>query len=699
MRAIAFDRKKKIFSLASGDSFYSFGINREGALYHIYYGAKEGKKTAPRFSWFGYHDSDRRQNMLPEAEIYDGRNVFENTLKVSFPGNLRIAQCVYSGHIIKDNSLEVVMSDKKRGFSAILRYLVRGKYGLIEKSIIIKNTARRGGAVVENCYSGSLVLPPGNYDLGYLSGAWAKEAYLTVEKLNPGKKVIESRTGNSSHLFNPSFFITPAGAASEITGDVYFGQLLWSGNFKFTFEKRFHGAVAAHCGINDFDSRIILKPGEEFTTPAFLFGFVDSGLGAMSRALHDYYREEVMPAENRNKTTPVPANSWEGFYFGINEKSVRRLAEKAAEAGAEALIIDDGWFGKRNDDKTSLGDWEPDGAKFPSGMKSISKYIKSLGLKFGIWIEPEMVSPKSILYRKHPEWAYGFKGIKSSLMRNQLVLNITKPAVMEFIKKLLKKITLDYGADFIKWDMNRYISEAGADNLEYGKPAWIEHARKFYELMGALRKLKPGIVIEGCAGGGGRFDGEMLKYADCIWTSDNTDALDRQFIQYGISLFYPARAMDSHVSDVPNWFTKRSIPLSFRLATAMAGNFGIQANILKWKSGEFRELKESIIKYKRIRDIIFFGDLHRLSSPYTSKTPAVMYVSKDSSRGVIFAYNTGKKCDALFYPEALKNELKYRVSGGKKETISAGSVIMKKGIKVGFNGVYDSSIIEFTAVK
>jgi alpha-galactosidase len=699
MKTIKYDEKKKVFSITFDRFLYCFRVDRDGALAHLYFGKKTKNQATPEFSWFGYHDSDRAQNMLPEVEIYDGRNIFENTIKAGFSGNIRMAQCVYTGHRIKDESLDIIMADKRRGLIITLHYLVRRGYGLLEKSVTIRNISKKLTATLDSCFSGSLVLPPAEYDLGYLSGAWAKECSLTVERINPGKKVLESRTGNSSHLFNPSFFIAGAGKVSEEKGDVYFGQLLWSGNFKFVFEKRFHGAVVFNGGINDFDSAVILKPGEEFTTPPLLLGFSSSGIGGMSRILHDYYREQVMPLENRGRITPIPVNSWEGFYFNINEKAVKELALKSAEAGAEALVIDDGWFGKRNDDRTSLGDWETDGKKFPSGMGHISEYLRSLNLKFGIWIEPEMISPKSLLYKEHPDWAYGFKGMKSSLMRNQLVLNITKPEVRDFIKILLKKIVSDYGSDFVKWDMNRYISEAGADNLSGKKPVWVEHTRRLYELMGTLRGLKHGIIIEGCAGGGGRFDGGMLKYADCIWTSDNTDARDRQFIQHGVSLFYPARAMDSHVSDIPNWFTKRRIPLSFRLATAMAGNFGIQANILKWEPEEFGMLKRAIIKYKRIRDIVFFGDLHRLLSPYESGTPAFMYITKDSGRGVIFTYNLGRRRDVKLFPRALKKKSRYSIMAQDKTLILSGAAIMKNGITVKFKGLYDSAVIEFSGIK
>ena len=699
MGNIKYEAKNRTFRLTAGKSIYCFGVNREGALEHIYFGKNTKKIKPERFSRFGYHDSDRRQNMLPEVEIYDGRNVFENTVKASFSGGIRMARCVYSGHKIKNNTLEILLADGPRGLYVTLRYTVWPGCGLIEKSICVRNVSKKNTVTLENCFSGSLVLRPGEYKLGYLSGAWAKECNLTVEKLNPGKKVLESRGGNSGHIYNPSFFITGNEPISEESGEVYFGQLLWSGNFKFVFEKRFHGAVVFHGGINDFDSDIILKPGSEFTTPPMILGFSGTGLGDMSRRLHDFYRDIIMPEPNRGKIPPVPVNSWEGFYFKINENNLKLLADKAAGAGAEALVIDDGWFGKRNSDKTSLGDWETDLTKFPSGMERTAEYIKSKGLKFGIWIEPEMVSPESMLYGKHPDWAYNYKGIKSSLMRNQLVLNITKPAVKEFVKNLLKKITLDYGADFVKWDMNRYISEAGADNLAAGKPVWVDHVRSFYGLMDELRKMKPGIILEGCAGGGGRFDGGMLKYADCIWTSDNTDASRRQFIQHGVSLFYPARAMDSHVSDIPNWFTHLSIPLSFRLAAAMAGNFGIQANILKWGPGEFNELKKAVAQYKRIRDIVFFGGLYRLISPYESTTPALMYASKDGARGVVFVYNLGKKRVFRVYPRGLQRKLVYYVSEADslKTRRLSGAFIMDKGLPVRFMNIYDSVIVELDA--
>jgi alpha-galactosidase len=693
MKTISFDKKKGLFILSTKDSTYVFGINKDRTLRHVYYGPKKMAFPKKKAASIGYHDSSKLPNLMPELDLYDGHNVFENTLKITSPGNIHSLDCVYSGHKAAADGLCVYLKDRVFGLVIELHYKVIHDHNLIEKHINIKNTSGSEIFRVETFYSGSMSLPAGNYKLGYLHGKWAGEFSLICEEINYGKKVLESRTGNSSHIFNPSMFITDSPGLSESKGNYYSCQLLWSGNHKITVEKRLHGVVAVQCGANDFDSSFELKPGAEFATPVMLLGFSGKGLGMMSRQLHDHFRSDVMPAENRGKVPPIPANTWEGIYFDISSSKVKKLADLAARAGAEALMIDDGWFKGRNNDKTSLGDWETDMKKFPEGLERMGDYIKSCGMKFGVWLEPEMISPKSKLYKVHPDWAYNYKPRKNTQMRNQLVLNITKKEVKEYIRRVFDRVINKYGAEFIKWDMNRYISDAGADNIGTGTTVWIEHTRALYELMAYLRSLKPGIILEGCAGGGGRFDGGILKYADALWTSDMTDALQRQYIQYGASLFYPASVMESHVSDIPNSFTKRDIPLKYRLHTSMAANFGIQADLLKWTKEGLEVLKCSIEMYKNIRDMIFFGNMYRLASPYSGGISSVLYASKDGARAVVFIFGLGKKTEGTVKLQGLKKDKVYKVEEDGIIKDIKGSVLIGNGISYKFGKQYTSRMI------
>ncbi len=704
---ILFDKKKKQFCLNTIDSTYIFGINTEKKLYHAYYGGilKEKKLkniTGRAFSEIGYHSSDnKKSNFMPEINIYDGYNVFENTIKLLFSDGNRSADCVYSSAKIKGDTLEITMRDKIYPLTVQLDYKVHYDYNLIEKSIKIKNNSKNISVTLENFNSGDLIFPPGEYNLGFFHGGWIKEMSLRFEEISHGKKVLESRTGNSSHILNPSFFITKEEKVNEDSGEYYFSQLLWSGNWKFVFEKRFYDVVAFTGGINNFDGFITLRPGKEFETPALILGYSGHGIGEMTRNMHDFYREQILPKQNVEKPKPVLVNSWEAFYFDINEEKLLKLADTAVKIGAEMLVVDDGWFRGRNDDTSSLGDWEPAKNKFPGGMEKFREKIKAKGLMFGIWLEPEMVNPKSELYKKHPNWCYHFKGRPRTEMRHQLVLNITKKEVMDYLKKVIYRVIKSYKPDYVKWDMNRYISEASAPNLK-DVPVWIEHMKAVYGLMAYMRSLNPALIIEGCAGGGGRFSGGILKYVDQVWTSDNNDPVSRQFIQYGTSMFYPAQVMCCHVADSPYGLTGRATKLLFRIHTAMAGNMGTEANLLKWKKDELNILRDKIKEYKLIREIIHKGDLFRIESPYNSRRVTFMYVSKDRSEAVLFAF--------LLKYSASHNLVKVKLKGlaptalytleiGNKKIKATGRRLMNQGVIVPLENEQDTKIVKINKIK
>jgi alpha-galactosidase len=697
---ITFDKKRSMFCIATKDSSYVFGINSAKELYNAYYGKKltpkDLKKAGePKFKEIGYHSSDnKKSNFMPEFNAYDGYNIFENTVKASFSDGNRAIDCVYKGHVIKDDTLTVTMKDKKYGFYIDLNYKVLSGYNLIEKSILYRNNETKISVNLESFNSGALVLPPGKYNLGFNHGGWIKEMSLRFEEISHGKKVLESRTGNSSHILNPSFFITRDEKISEDSGEYYYGQLLWGGNWKFTFEKRFYDAVTFNAGINNFEGSVTLKPGKEFQTPSLILGFSGSGLGQMSRDLHDFYRHNVMPQYKLNDHKRVLVNSWEAFYFDINEEKLLKLADTAVKIGAEILVVDDGWFRGRNDDTSSLGDWEPAKKKFPQGMKVFRDKVRAKGLKFGIWLEPEMVNPDSDLYREHPDWCYHNKGRSRTQMRHQLVLNIARKDVFAYLKEMIRRVITAYAPDYVKWDMNRYISEAAAENIK-DSTVWIEHMRAAYELMAYLKSLNPQIILEGCAGGGGRFSGGVLKYVDQMWTSDNNDPFCRQFIQYGTSLFYPAIAMCCHVADSPYGLTGRASKTLFRIRTAMAGNFGIEAGLLKWNDKELNLLKQEIKSYKSIRETVYSGDLYRMDSPYDGDRVSFMYVSKDKAEAVVYIYFTGRQAGkpGKLKLKGLNNSFTYEYSINNKAQRKTGNFLMKTGISLPGLKFQDSMIL------
>jgi alpha-galactosidase len=723
---ITFNSKKGMFCLDTKDSSYIFGFNKDKRLYQAYYGSKLSVKQRTKSGEYiqreiGYHFCEnKKSNFLPEINIYDGHNVFENTIKVSLSNGTRTLDCVYAGHKItneeqhdvlppqgqdknrrgqkvsgpQNNVLEIMLQDRLYKIDVVLSYTVHYKHNLIEKSINIINREKEISLNLETFNSGDLMLPPGKYNLGYFHGGWIKEMSLRFEEISHGKKVIESRTGHSSHIHNPSFFITKDKKVSEDMGKYYYGQLMWGGSFRFVFEKRIYDAVGFSGGINSFDGNVIVGPGKQFKTPGLILGFSDEGTGKMSRDLHDFYRDKIMPQDNLKNIQRVLVNSWEALYFSINEEKLLKLADKARMIGAEILVVDDGWFRKRDKDDNSLGDWQPVKEKFPAGMEAFGEKVKARGLKFGIWLEPEAVNIDSELYRKHPDWVYNFPGRLRTTMRNTLVLNITKPEVKKFIKEMIHRVITEYKPDYVKWDMNRYISDAGAANIK-DSTVWIEHMTAAYELMEYLKSLKPGIILEGCAGGGGRVSGGMFRYVDQMWASDNNDPFCRQFIQYGTSLFYPAQVMCCHVADSPYGLTGRYSTPMFRICTAMAGNFGTEANLIKWKARDIKLLGSQVKLYKEIRDIIYSGDLYRLENPYEGARVAFNYVSKDKNRAVLFVYlhkAPGGKLGRIVL-KGLSSSKKYEVFiGGKKSTIS-GSVLMNKGVDAELNKIQDSQIV------
>lgn len=708
---ITFNKTKKMFYLHTKDSSYVFGLNCENRLYNAYYGKRLNTAALKKFAEpvikeVAYHMVDNmRSNYMPEVNIFDGYNVFENTIKITLSNGVRSLDCSYAGHSINGDTLTVKLKDRKYGILLLISYKVHYDYNLIEKSITIKNIDSKLKAVLETFNSGDLMLPPGRYNLGFFHGGWIKEMSLRLEEISYGRKVIESRTGHSSHIHNPSFFVTKDDKVREEEGEYFYGQLMWGGSFKFTFEKRMYEAVNMTAGVNAFDGCPDLKPGEEFTTPSFIIGYSDSGLGKMSRLLHDYYRDKILKPEMVRNKERILSNSWEAFYFSTTEEKLLKFADKAKDIGAEILVVDDGWFRRRDNDANSLGDWIPIKEKFPNGMREFGNNIKEKGLKFGIWLEPECMNTDSNLYRKHPNWCYRFEGRPDKEMRHTVTLNITKAPVKKYLKDMIRRVINEYDPDYVKWDMNRYISETG---ICKGSQAQLEHVKAAYELMDYLKSLKPSVILEGCAGGGGRMSGGFLAHTDQMWASDNNDPFCRQTIQYGTSLFYPAISMCCHVADSPYCLTGRKSTALFRLRTAMAGNLGTEANLLEWSGNDIEIFKKEIITYKSVRDIIYYGDLYRLESPYESTRVSLMYVSKDKKRAVVFSYNCGMELtksvngvDPKIVVKAGGNAIlrgleaghEYTVSGSNADTVMTGRELMTKGIGLALKKVQDSAVL------
>ena len=464
--------------------------------------------------------------------------------------------------------------------------------------------------------------------------------------LAPGERVIESRRGSTGHQANP-WFALQQGGADEEHGEVWFGALAWSGSWRFTIERDQLDAVRVTGGFNPFDFGYVLHAGEKLETPVFYGGYSAHGLGGASRLLHRFELASVLPRTAATASLPAPKlrpviyNSWEATEMNVTEAGQMALAEKAAALGVDRFVMDDGWFGQRKTDHAGLGDWYVNPEKFPNGLKPLIAKVHSLGMDFGLWVEPEMVNPDSDLYRKHSDWVLNFAGRPRTEQRNQLVLNLARPDVRDYVLGFLDKLLSENDIAFLKWDYNRNWSEPGWDQMPPAeqKKVYVDFTRSLYGILAELRKRHPNIEIESCSGGGGRVDLGILRYTDEVWPSDNTDPFDRLAQQDGFSYAYTPQVMMAWVTDSPHWLNKRATSLTYRMLSSMQGSLGIGANIDKWSDAETAEAKRLIAAYHQVQSTIVQGDLYRLISPRDgSDFSATQTVSPDRKQSVVFAF-------------------------------------------------------------
>jgi alpha-galactosidase len=544
-------------------------------------------------------------------------------------------------------------------------------------------------------------LPPGEgYRLTYVSGRWAAEDQLAREPIDTGMKILESRRGNTSHNNNPWFMIDDS-HASEQNGRVWFGALGWSGNWRIAVEQTPYSQVRVTGGLNTFDFAYDLKPGDSLETPPFYGGYSGSGFGGASRTLHRFEREAILPGGTTSRLRPVLYNSWEATTFAVDQAGQQALAAKAASIGVELFVMDDGWFGKRNDDHAGLGDWVVNPTKFPNDLHPLIAEVNRLGMDFGLWVEPEMVNPDSDLYRAHPDWAMNFPGRPRSELRNQLVLNLARKDVSDYIYGFLDRLASTYKVKYFKWDMNRSFSEPGwpAAAPEEQKKLWIEYVRNYYDIIDRLRAKHPGLEIESCSGGGARIDLGVLKRVDEVWTSDNTEAFDRLRIQEGFSYAYAPKIMSAWVTDVPN-MNHRSTPLQYRFLVAMQGALGIGANLNKWNTEDFTLARKMIALDKQIRATVQTGALYRLLSPREGDVTASEYVSSDGRQAVLFAFRHSQQFETnapSIHLDGLEANATYTMTDVNGRTSEfSGAYLANHGVDLPLTGDYASTILVLT---
>jgi alpha-galactosidase len=648
--AVHFDDSTKVFRLDAGNVTYSFGVNSRGELQPLYWGGRLAEADAipaavPKREWASFDSS--HTNTPEEYAGWGGGLFVEPALKLTFADGNRDLVLHYDSYSEKPDGLDVVLKDVNRKIIVTLHYVIDPQTGILARSATIENRETTP-VTVEQAAAAAWTLPAAHYTLSYLTGRWAGEWTLTQEAVHPGARVLESRRGTTGHQANP-WFALQSGESSEDHGEVWFGALGWSGSWRFTVEQDQLDAVRVTGGFNPFDFGYVLHPGEKLETPVFYGGYSPHGMGGASRLLHGFELHNILPRTAATAPTPTPKprpviyNSWEATEFNVNEAGQVELAKKAAALGVDRFVMDDGWFGQRKTDHAGLGDWYVNQEKFPHGLKPLIDRVHALGMDFGLWVEPEMVNPDSDLYRQHPDWVLNFPGRPRTEQRTQMVLNLARPDVHDYVLGFLDKILNENDIAFLKWDYNRNWSEPGWDQLpgEEQKKVYVEFIRNLYAILGELRRRHPNVEIESCSGGGGRVDLGILRYTDEVWPSDNTDPFDRLSIQDGFTYAYTPQVMMAWVTDSPHTLEgqTRITSLPYRMLSSMQGSLGIGANITKWSPDEMATAKRLIAAYHQVQPTIVQGDLYRLISPRNgSEFSATQTVRQDKGQSVAFAF-------------------------------------------------------------
>jgi len=677
---ISHDEAAGTWLLRMRSTAYAFGLAGDGtAVRHLYWGPRVPPQAVAGLLAGARADQPReryRSWALERPDEYvpwGGIRFDEPSLKVEYADGTRAIEWRYAGQRISRDrgavTLELDLADVAYDLTVTLAYRVYDGFDVLERWATLRNTGQRDPIVVRQAHAANWWLPPRDrWRLRYLHGGWGAETQIAEAVPGPGKFVLESRRGTTSHQFNPWFSLDP-GTATEESGEVWSGELAWSGSWKLVCEQTSAGRLHVGGGWNEFDWSQRLAPGQSLVLPSFAGLHTTGGFGAASREWHAWQRARVLgrgdrtglvtprwhaepaarpaPVADEPALRPVLYNSWEATSFAVSQDGQERLAETAARIGVECFVVDDGWFRGRDHDHAGLGDWTVDQAKFPRGLGPLVKRVGELGMTFGIWVEPEMVNPDSDLYRAHPDWVYHFGNRTRSEHRNQLVLNLARPDVADYLYQSLDRLLSGDDIRFVKWDMNRPFSEPGwpAEAGRDPERAWVEHVRTLYAIIDALRAAHPGVDFESCSGGGGRIDLGILGRVEQVWTSDNTDAWDRVAIQEGFTQAYAPSVMMAWVTDSPNYLTGRRLPLSFRFHVAMAGSLGIGADLIQWTEADEAEAAGLIAEYKQIRPVVQGGRLYRLASTAAGPLGAHQYVAADGAEAVVLAWWGPGQCE------------------------------------------------------
>ncbi|MFZ4188364.1 alpha-galactosidase [Streptomyces pseudogriseolus] len=638
-----------VWLLTTPRTSYALRIDDTGAPCHVAWGPRltpaEADSLAGPFEG-PVSSFEGRPAVGEELPVDGGTRYGPPSLQVRYADGSRAFEWEPVGHRVDDSvpgGAELVLEFRDRVFplSVALHYRVRADTDVIERWTALRNDGDHHVDLLR-ADSAAWTLPPlADYRLSHVTGQWSAETQLRRERLPHGETVLTSRRGITSHHANP-WTMLDDGTADEDRGRVWSTALAWSGSWRVTVQRTPDGRAGLTGGVGHEGTCVPLGPGEEFTTPVSAGLFTDGGFGAASRAWHGYVRNHVL--RHAGETAPVLYNSWEATGFDVTEAGQLALAERAARLGVELYVVDDGWFGARRSDRAGLGDWTPAPDRFPRGLRPLSDAVHRLGMRFGVWVEPEMVNPDSDLYREHPDWVLHLPGRPRTELRNQLVLNFARRDVADWAFAWLTRLVAEHRVDFLKWDMNRVFGESGRPGPEDGGDRlWTRYVHHLYGVLDRLREAHPELRIETCSGGGGRVDLGILARTDQAWTSDNTDAVDRLGIQRGFSQVYPARVMSAWVTDVPNQLTRLTVPLRFRFHVAMAGLLGVGGDLTRWSEEELTEAAGLVARYKEIRHLVQHGEQYRIGDPYGDGPSAVQYVAADGSETVVLAFGASPR--------------------------------------------------------
>lgn len=690
--------ENRIFVLETENTHYVFGIDPAGYNRHLHWGAKCDPAD---YGFTEIGDENSNHSMLDEyrQELTPFGSTMYRTcdLKAQFADGCREVALRYTGYRLEGDTLRVAFADDDYPLQVRLGYRVYPGLDIIKRWVEVENT---GTAPIcfERLFSAGFSLPGlDSYTFENTNGAWGGEFLPCRTVLDGGNLVYGSHRGASNHNQSP-YFIAHRGA-TESRGAVYFGSLAYSGNFKVIAGRDLYGITRVSLGMNDFDFSHTLEPGACFETPPVYCGKTE-GLGEMSRQMNRFCLEHLLPTRFRAEPLPVLYNSWEATGFDVNVADQTRLAEIAAGVGVELFVMDDGWFGARNNDRAGLGDWFVNPQKFPGGLDELIRNVNALGMDFGLWVEPEMVNPDSDLYRAHPDWAYHFPHRHADELRHQLVLNMTRSDVQAYILDCLDRLLTDHNIRYIKWDMNRPFSQVGAENLADPKMYSYLHTMAVYRIVDELRRRHPAVQFESCASGGGRCDLGAISHFDQVWTSDNTDAIDRMTIQKGYSMLHPIKTMRAWVTDIAG--INKPCTLDFRFHIAMQGALGLGGNLQKYSRSELEICRRNVALYKEIRSLVQFGDLYRILDADRDEVLCNQYVSRDKMQAVLFLSARGtrffkKKMNLRFAGLAPDKAYAFTLDGVAYK--KGGAFLMEVGLPVYVRGADYNQIVRLTAVE